>query len=212
MKLMKTFCAFLFLIIVSNLSAAEKEKIAVVEFKNRSKSGMRFNGTDLAARMCTELKKHDRFEPVDRKAVQNIVKNAEWAEERLNQDTESKLHEIPADYALYGSLVDWKSSADTMTGGEITPRNTTRSANGVFLAFYFELVDLKKGKSIKSFRTSGVGLGASGPPPMQGSASLEQPQFDALFEEASRSAIRNAAMILSEEQLEEDSEEESDSE
>jgi hypothetical protein len=199
MKWMKFSCAFLFVIIVSNLSAAEKEKIAVIEFKNRSESAMRFNGTDLAARMCTELKKHDRFEPVDRKAVQKVVKDAEWTEERLNQDTESQLREIPADYALYGSLVDWKSSADTMTAGEITPRNTTRSANGVFLAYYFELVDLKKGKSIKTFRTSGEGLAASGPPPMQGSASLEQPTFDTLFEEASRSAIRSAAMILSEE-------------
>ncbi|HSE40603.1 MAG TPA: CsgG/HfaB family protein [Acidobacteriota bacterium] len=212
MNLMKACCVLLFVILNSNLSAAEKEKVAVVEFKNRSESAMRFNGTDLAARMCTELKKHDRFEPVDRKAVQKIVKNADWSDERLNQQTELQLREIPAQYALYGSLTDWKSSFGTITGGEITRRDTSRSANGVYVAFYFELVDLTKGKSIKTFRTTGEGLSAPGPPPMQGTASAEQAQFDVLFEEASKSALRQAAIILSEKQSEESDTEESDSE
>ncbi len=198
MQFTKILCVLFLLVFAFNLSAAEKETIAVIEFKNRSESALHFNGTDLAAWMSTDLKKYDRFEPVDRKAVQKIVKNAEWQDERLNEEAESQLREIPAKYGLYGSLMKWQSTVNTVTGGEITQRKTTKAASGVFVAFYFELVDLEKGKSIKSFQTEGDGLMAPGPGPMEGSASVDMANFDRLYEDASKMAIRRAVVILSE--------------
>jgi hypothetical protein len=198
MRSAKYFCFLFIFVILSNLTAAEKEKIAVVEFRNKSEGALRFNGSDLASWMSNELKKKDRFQPVDRKAVAKIVKDAEWDDERLSQDVETKLGDMPARYVLYGSLVGWDSSLSPVTGADQTSRPRANSTSGVVVVFYFDLVDLQTGKSIKTLQSDGEALTIDRANPAIGSAANDLRMFDELYEEASKTAFRRAAIKLSE--------------
>jgi curli biogenesis system outer membrane secretion channel CsgG len=199
MQVARYFCFLFIFVFVTNLTAADKEKIAVVEFKNKSEAGLRFSGSDLASWMSNELKKKDRFEPVDRKALSKIVKDAEWVDERLSEEAESKLRDMPARYVLYGSLVNWNSSISPVSGADHTTRPRADSTSGVVVVFYFELVDLETGKSVKTLQTDGDALTLDRPNPTIGSAANDLRLFDQLYEEASKTAMRRAAIKLSEE-------------
>ena len=202
MRVTKYFIVVFFSFFVTILPASDKVAIAVLEFQNRSKGAVRYNGTDMAAWMSNDLKRLDRFEPYDRKAVAKIVKGAKWLEDRLSPEDEAKLLVLPAKYALYGSIVDWRSSIDSSsTGTGISPRMRTKEViPGVVVILHFELVDLSTGKSVKSFESEGSGevtTRSSGPP--EGWAQIEQElaDFDRTFEEACKASIRKAANRLS---------------
>jgi hypothetical protein len=198
MQVARYFCFLFIFVFVTNLTAADKEKIAVVEFKNKSESPLSFSGSDLAAWLSNELKRKDRFEPVDRKAVSKIVKDADWNEDRLSEDGESKLREIPAKYAVYGSLVNWKSSVST-TDVEVTADRRLPSVASVYVLFYMDLVDLQTGKSVETFRVDGDAMTLDTPTTSEGRASRDLQIFDETYKEACKTAMRRAAIKLSEE-------------
>ncbi len=200
MRVTKYLILVIFSLILTNLPAANEDTIAVVEFKNKSEGALRFNGTDMAAWMSYQLKESGRFKPADRKAVAKIVKNSKWLDDRLSEADEAKLQALPAKYALYGYIINWRSSIDSSTTGtEISQRMRTKVIiQGVLVLLHFELIDLASGKSVKTFQAEGsAGSDTRGPGPMEGSASEELAKFDSLFEEASKTAIRKAANTLS---------------
>jgi hypothetical protein len=211
MRATKYFLLFTFTFIVTNLPAVDEETVAVIEFKNRSKGSISFNGNDLAAQMSYQLKENDRYHPADRKAVSKIVKNARWLDERLSEEDEAKLKALPARYALYSSVLDWRSSIDSSTTGTgISPRMRTKDViPGVIVWLNFDLVDLETGKTIKTTQAEGsAGSETKGAGEPGGSANADWARFDALFEEACKTAIRKAANTLSEEDEKEKSEDE----
>jgi curli biogenesis system outer membrane secretion channel CsgG len=202
MRATKYFLLFIFTFIVTNLPAIDEQTVAVIEFKNRSKGSISFNGNDLAALMSYQLKEKDRYHPADRKAVSKIVKSAKWLDERLSEDDEAKLKSLPAKYALYGSVLDWRSSIDSSTTGTgISPRMRTKDViPGVIVWLNFDLVDLETGKVIKTTQAEGsAGSETKGAGEPGGSANADWARFDALFEEACKTAIRKGASTLSEE-------------
>jgi curli biogenesis system outer membrane secretion channel CsgG len=202
MRITKYFLLVIFTFIVTNLPAADEETVAVIEFKNKSKGSISFNGNDLAAQMSYQLKENDRYKPADRKAVAKIVKNSKWSEEdRLSEEDEAKLKGLPAKYALYGSVLDWRSSIDSSTtGNSISPRMRTKDViPGVIVWLNFDLVDLETGKVIKTTQAEGsAGSETKGAGEPGASANADWARFDALFDEACKTAIRKAANTLSE--------------
>jgi curli biogenesis system outer membrane secretion channel CsgG len=211
MRITKYILLLIFTFIVTNLPAADKETVAVIEFKNRSKGSISFNGNDLAALMSYQLKENDRYKPADRKAVSKIVKGSEWLEDRLREEDEAKLKALPAKYALYGSVLDWRSSINSSTtGNSISPRMRTKDViPGVIVWLNFDLVDLETGKIIKTTQTEGsAGSETKGAGEPGASANADWARFDTLFEEACKTAIRKGANTLSEdeEQKSEDNE------
>ena len=205
MRITKYFLLLIFTFIVTNLPAADEETVAVIEFKNKSKGSLSFNGNDLAAQMSYQLKENDRYKPADRKAVVKIVKNSKWLDDRLSQEDEAKLKGLPAKYALYGSILDWRSSIDSSTtGNSISPRMRTKDViPGVIVWLNFDLVDLETGKTIKTVQSEGsAGSETQGAGEPGGSANADWARFDTLFDEACKTAIRKAANSLSEEKEE----------
>jgi curli biogenesis system outer membrane secretion channel CsgG len=210
MRITKYFLLLIFTFIVTNLPAVDEETVAVIEFKNKSKGSISFNGNDLAALMSYQLKEHDRFKPADRKAVAKIVKNAKWSEDRLSEEDEAKIKRIPAKYALYGSVLDWRSSIDSSTtGNSISPRMRTKDViPGVIVWLNFDLIDLETGKTIKSVQSEGsAGSETKGAGEPGASANADWARFDALFDEACKTAIRKGAFNLSNEEDEKDEDE-----
>lgn len=205
MRATKYFLLFVFTLIVTNLPAVDEETVAVVEFKNKSKGSISFNGNDLAALMSYQLKENDRYKPADRKAVSKIVKTSKWLDDRLSSEDEAKLKALPAKYVLYGSILDWRSSIDSSTtGNSISPRMRTKDViPGVIVWLSFDLVDLESGKTIKTFQAEGsAGSETKGAGEPGASANADWARFDALFEEACKTAIRKGANSLSEDQEE----------
>jgi hypothetical protein len=205
MRATKYFLLFVFTLIVTNLPAVDEETVAVVEFKNKSKGSISFNGNDLAALMSYQLKENDRYKPADRKAVSKIVKTSKWLDDRLSSEDEAKLKALPAKYALYGSVMDWRSSIDSSTtGNSISPRMRTKDViPGVIVWLNFDLVDLESGKTIKTFQAEGsAGSESKGAGEPGASANADWARFDTLFEEACKTAIRKGANSLSEDQEE----------
>lgn len=203
MRVTKYLLLFIFTLILTNLQAADEETIAVIEFKNKTKGGLRFKGTDMAAWLSNNLKDEDRYEPADRKAVAKIVKNAKWIDYRLAAEDEAKIQSLPAKYALYSTLVNLQSTFDaTSTGTAISPTNPQRKVvPAVNVMFHFELVDLSTGKPVKSFETQGSGMSNNiGAGPVERSAQEDIADFDNTFEEACKTAIRKAANELSEQE------------
>ncbi len=210
MRATKYFLLFVFTLIVTNLPAVDDETVAVVEFKNKSKGSISFNGNDLAALMSYQLKQNERYKPADRKAVAKIVKASKWLDDRLSSEDEAKLKTLPAKYVLYGSVMDWRSSIDSSTtGNSISPRMRTKDViPGVIVWLSFELVDIESGKTIKTFQTDGsAGSETKGAGEPGGSANEDWARFDALFEEACKTAIRKGANSLSEDDEEKDDKE-----
>lgn len=211
MRATKYFLILIFTFIVTNLPAVDEETVAVIEFKNRSKGSISFNGNDLAAQMSYQLKENERYKPADRKAVAKIVKNAKWLDERLSEEDEAKLKTLPAKYALYGSVLDWRSSINSSTTGtEISPRMRTKDViPGVIVWLNFDLVDLETGKTIKTTQAEGsAGSDTKGAGEPGQSANADWARFDTLFEEACKTAIRKGANRLSSEEDEAKSEDE----
>lgn len=205
MRITKYFLLFIFTFIVTNLPAVDEETVAVIEFQNKSKGSISFNGNDLAALMSYQLKENDRYKPADRKAVSKIVKNSKWLDDHLTSEDEAKLKALPAKYALYGSVLDWRSSIDSSTtGNSITPRMRTKDViPGVIVWLNFDLVDLETGKTIKSVQSEGsAGSETKGAGEPGQSANADWARFDALFSEACKTAIRKGANSLSEEEKE----------
>jgi Curli production assembly/transport component CsgG len=205
MRATKYFLLFVFTLIVTNLPAVDEETVAVVEFKNKSKGSISFDGNDLAALMSYQLKENDRYKPADRKAVSKIVKTSKWLDDRLSSDDEAKLKALPARYVLYGSVMDWRSSIDSSTtGNSISPRMRTKDViPGVIVWLNFDLVDLESGKTIKTFQAEGsAGSESKGAGEPGASANADWARFDTLFEEACKTAIRKGANSLSEDQEE----------
>src|SRR5262245_38186836 len=157
MRVTKYFLLLVFTFIVTNLFAVDKETVAVIEFKNKSKAMVKYNGNDMASWLSYQLKEHDRYKPIDRKVVAKIVKNAKWLDDRLSSEDEAKILALPAKYALYGSILDWRSSIDSSTtGNAISPRMRTKDViPGVIVWLNFDLIDLESGKTIKTFQSEG---------------------------------------------------------
>src|SRR5262245_18662648 len=202
MRITKYFLLLIFTFIVTNLPAVDEETVAVIEFKNKSKGSISFNGNDLAAQMSYQLKENDRYKPADRKAVAKIVKSSKWLDDHLSSDDEEKLKALPAKYALYGSILDWRSSIDSSTtGNSISPRMRTKDViPGVIVWLSFELVDLESGKVIKTVQTEGsAGSETKGAGEPGASANADWARFDTLFEDACKTAIRKGAYNLSNE-------------
>ena len=209
MRITKYILLFIFTFIVTNLPAANEETVAVIEFKNKAKGSISFNGNDLAAQMSYQLKENDRYKPADRKAVSKIVKKSKWLDDRLSEEDEAKLKGLPAKYALYGSVLDWRSSIDSSTtGNSISPRMRTKDViPGVIVWLNFDLVDLETGKIIKTTQAEGsAGSETQGAGEPGQSANADWGRFDALFEQACKTAIRKGANTLSEEHTEQKSE------
>ena len=202
MRVTKYFLLLVFTFIVTNLHAVDEETIAVIEFKNKSKAMVKYNGNDMASWMSYQLKENDRYKPADRKAVAKIVKNAKWFDDRLSADDEQKLKDLPAKYVLYGTILDWRSSIDSSTtGNSITPRMRTKDViPGVIVWLNFDLVDLESGKIIKTFQAEGSAGSETKGAGEPGDTSREDfARFDTLFEEACKTAIRKGAFNLSSE-------------
>jgi curli biogenesis system outer membrane secretion channel CsgG len=211
MRITKYILLFIFTFIVTNLPATNEETVAVIEFKNKAKGSISFNGNDLASQMSYQLKENDRYKPADRKAVSKIVKQSKWLDDRLSEEDEAKLKGLPAKYALYGSVLDWRSSIDSSTtGNSISPRMRTKDViPGVIVWLNFDLVDLETGKIIKTTQAEGsAGSETKGAGEPGQSANADWARFDALFEEACKTAIRKGANTLSEEDTEQKSEDE----
>jgi Peptidoglycan-synthase activator LpoB len=205
MRVTKYLLLVIFTLVVTNLPAADEETVAVIEFKNKSKGSISFNGNDLAAQMSYQLKENDRYKPADRKAVAKIVKTSKWLDDHLSSEDEAKLKVLPAKYALYGSILDWRSSIDSSTtGNSISPRMRTKDViPGVIVWLSFELVDLESGKTIKTFQTEGsAGSETKGAGEPGASANADWARFDALFDEACKTAIRKGANSISEDEEE----------
>lgn len=200
MRATKYSILVIFTLIVTNLPADEKETIAVIEFKNKSKDAVRFSGSDMAAWMSNDLERNDRYKPADRKAVGKVAKNSKWLDNRLSPEDENKLRAIPANYVLYEYIVQWHSTIEsTTTGTGISPRMRTKeSIPGVIVLLGFELIDLSTGETIKTFEEEGVGLDQT-PELGQEVQSIEEEltEFKVLFEEACKNAIRKAANKIS---------------
>lgn len=202
MRVTKYFLLLIFTFIVTNLHAVDEETVAVIEFKNKSKAMVKYNGNDMASWMSYQLKENDRYKPADRKAVAKIVKNAKWLDDRLSADDEQKLKDLPAKYILYGTILDWRSSIDSSTtGNSITPRMRTKDViPGVIVWLNFDLVDLESGKTIKTFQAEGSAGSETKGAGEPGDTSREDfARFDTLFEEACKTAIRKGAFNLSSE-------------
>jgi Curli production assembly/transport component CsgG len=202
MRITNYFLLLIFTFIVTNLPAADKEAVAVIEFKNKSKAMVKYNGNDMASWLSYQLKENDRYTPADRKAVTKIVKGAKWIDDRLSSEDEEKLKTLPAKYALYGTILDWRSSIDSSTTGNgITPQMERKDViPGVIVWLNFELVDLETGKTIKTFQSEGsAGSETRGTEEPGGSAREDWLRFDTLFEEACKTAIRKGAYSLSKE-------------
>jgi curli biogenesis system outer membrane secretion channel CsgG len=178
--------------------AEEKVMVAVIEFQNRSKGAIKFNGSELAVWMAKELNETDEFKTCDRKVVSKIVEGASWNGERLSVEAESQLRELPASYALYGSLMDWHTSLDTTTPNPYSTgrfKDTTVPAAVVILAL--ELVDLKTGESVKTFNVDGAAVtGKAGMGSPEVSDVERAKSLDELFEEAAQSALRRGVSLL----------------